>query len=160
MSKSHLIIIRCHQEWGAPIDPHFKLSFGRSQSWVHENSAHTHTHTHTAQRIYYLGQLGGNTQISEEARALWQEARAEHRELWTGRDFFFSLFVIVLSELRDMHKEQENNKSFISLNCARVSLITLCTLNRHLFVFCGTQTKWQVSHSVGCSELCMYFDLI
>jgi len=108
---------------------------------------HTHTHTHT-QRIYYLGQLGSSTQIPEETRGLWkkQERSTENCEqVWIS----LSLFVVVVTELRDMHKEQENNKSFIPLYCAKVSHHP--AYFEQTLVFYRTQTKF--FRSVGCTDL-------
>ncbi len=86
-----------------------ELSFGESQGWVHESSTHTHTHIHTHSQL-----KGFITLDNLEAALKYQtrpEARAEHRELWTGRDFYLA-FLLLFYQIWETCTENKKTNMF------------------------------------------------
>lgn len=93
--KSHFITVRCQQEWG--FFPKTLPSNRRTCFWrkprLNTWEEHTHTDTHNSKDLLPWTTWRQHSNIRRGQSTL-KEAREEHRELWTGRDFFFSLFLL------------------------------------------------------------------
>lgn len=101
--------------------------------------AHTHTHTHLKDLLPWTTWKQHSN--IRRGQSTLKEAREEHRELWTGMDFFIAFLLLLWQNWETCTKNKKTIRASY-LCIVPQSLATRCTLNRHLYVFYGTQTKF------------------